>query len=279
MSSELAGDVTDLIEARLRQELARLSRRPLVLGLCAAQGSGKSTVAQALQRRLGHSGISGAVLSLDDLYLTREARLDLSAVHPLLRTRGVPGTHDVSLGLAVLEACGCRGKVALPRFSKADDTRCALEQWPVITTPVDVVIFEGWCVGARPQHESALVAPVNEFERDEDGGGRWRRWVNRQLATTYVPLFARIDLLVLLAAPDFTVVAGWRKQQEASLRDRLAAEGRPTDGAMTDREIDRFVAHFQRLTEFILAEMPQRADLVVRLDRQRRPVDPSISPY
>jgi D-glycerate 3-kinase len=191
----------------------------------------------------------------------------------------VPGTHDVSLGLAVLDACGRRGKVALPRFSKADDTRCAPEQWPVITTPVNVVIFEGWCVGARPQLDSALVAPVDEFERNEDSDGRWRHWVNRQLATTYPPLFARIDLLVLMAAPDFAVVASWRKQQEAALRDRLAAEGRPKDDAMTDREIDRFVAHFQRLTEYILVEMPQRADLVVRLDRQRLPVEPSTSLY
>ena len=118
-----------------------------------------------------------------------------------------------------------------------------------------VVIFEGWCVGARPQPESALETPINLLERDEDSDGRWRHWVNGQLAGVYQRLFSRIGLLVLMAAPDFGVVAGWRKQQEAALRSRLLAQGKSIDGTMGECEIDRFVAHYQRLTEYILVEM------------------------
>ena len=78
---------------------------PLVLGICGAQGSGKSTLAEALAERLERDGLACAVLSLDDLYLTRAERERLArGVHPLLATRGPPGTHDTSLGIAVLDA-------------------------------------------------------------------------------------------------------------------------------------------------------------------------------
>jgi D-glycerate 3-kinase len=128
--------------------------------------------------------------------------------------------------------------------------------------PVDVVLFEGWCVGARPQPAAALTRPVNALERDADPDGRWRTFVNTALAGAYAPLFARIDRLVLLQAPGFEVVAGWRAEQEAKLRAR-------TGRGMDEAEIARFVAHYERLTRWILQEMPPRADLVFPLRADR----------
>ena len=75
--------------------------------------------------------------------------------------------------------------------------------------------------------------------------------------------------LVLLEAPSFEVVTGWRGEQEAKLRDASAANG--GKGGMTEAEIARFVAHYERLTRWILAEMPGRADWVVTLDTERNP--------
>lgn len=52
---------------------------PLVLGLCGAEGSGKSTVAAALAHRFPGT----AILSLDDLYLPLDERRRLAReVHP-----------------------------------------------------------------------------------------------------------------------------------------------------------------------------------------------------
>ena len=245
-------------------------RRPVVLGLCGAQGSGKSTRTAAVIERLGTSGVSAVGLSLDDLYLPRARRLELTRIHPLLRTRGVPGTHDARLGIALLQQLGARAPVALPAFDKAIDDRAPADQWNVVSAPVEVVVFEGWCVGARPQREAELREPVNALEREQDGDGRWRRWVNAQLARDYQALFGRIDILALLAAPSFSVVAAWRRQQEHDLRRKLEALGGPAARTMTDVEIDEFVQHYQRLTEHILRDTPSRADLVFRLDEQRR---------
>ncbi len=255
--------VQDLIETALA---TRDASGPLVVGICGAQGSGKSTLAAELATRVAHT----FVLSLDDLYLTRAARIQLaSEVHPLLRTRGVPGTHEVELGLRVLDALDRGLDAPLPRFDKATDDRVARDHWPVARGDTRVLLLEGWCVGARPQTDAALVEPVNALERREDADGRWRRGVNASLAGDYQRLFARIDRLVLLAAPDFSIVREWRAQQEHALR---ATAGANAPGVMDDAELDRFIAHYERLTRHVLTEMPGRADLTIRLDASRRSV-------
>ena len=167
--------------------------------------------------------------------------------------------------------------MALPRFDKATDTRRPRSGWEPVQGPVDVIVFEGWMVGARPQAEGDLLHPVNNLERDEDPQGTWRRWTNRQLAGAYQQLFARLDMLVLLAPQGFERVADWRRQQENALRATLCARGAPTEGTMRDAAVDRFVAHYQRLTEHILSDMPAYADLVAPLDAERRLVASGVA--
>jgi len=240
-------------------------KRTAVIGLCGAQGSGKTTIARYAARLLEQRGMRAVALSLDDFYLSHEARQRLGReVHPLLAVRGPPGTHDVGMAGAALDQLRARGKVSLPRFDKASDNRAPRAAWPTVASPVDVILLEGWCVGAVSQGRAALATPVNDLERDEDPDGVWRGYVNDQLDGPYQALFARLHDLVLLEAPSFEVVTGWRAEQEAKLRATGA-------GGMSDAEIARFVAHYERLTRWILAEMPARADWVVTLDTERNP--------
>jgi D-glycerate 3-kinase len=260
------------LHAPLAARIAAVAMGPaFVVGICGPQGSGKSTTVRVVAALLEARGLTVAVLSLDDLYLPRADREALARdVHPLLRTRGVPGTHDVALGLALLDGLAREGATALPRFDKASDDRAPAETWPIVAGPVDVVLFEGWCVGARPEPPEALAAPVNALERERDADGTWRAYVNAAVAGPYRGLFARLDLLVLFTAPDFDTVLTWRREQEAKLRLRLAQAGQGTDRAMTDQEVAVFVQHYERLTRHIAREATARADLVVALDRDRR---------
>jgi D-glycerate 3-kinase len=260
-----------LLDPLLAQLAAWRGDGLFVLGICGAQGSGKSTLAAALVQRLAAQGLRAATLSLDDIYLTRAERLALARnVHPLFATRGAPGTHDIALGLATLDALK-RGEAArLPRFDKARDDRAPASSWPLAPPQTQVLVLEGWCLGARAQDPSALAAPVNELEQLEDPEGIWRRHANAALGGDYQRLFARIDRLVLLAAPGWETVVQWREQQEADLRASSSSAG---PGVMSPAQVKRFVQHFERITRAILAEMPLRADRVIRLGPDRAPPD------
>ena len=245
--------------------------RPVVIGINGAQGSGKSTLALFLSNWLEKElKLTTASLSLDDLYLTKAERTKLAAdVHPLFATRGVPGTHDVHLGMQSLDALtggDGSGTVALPSFDKAIDDRKPDSEWPAVDAPVDVVLFEGWCIGARAQQEYELNEPVNALETEKDPDGAWRRAINSRLASDYAELFERLDLLVMLRVPSFDQVFEWRKLQEKKLRE---ATGR----GQADDEVSEFIRYFERLTRHMLATMPEFADAVIDIDPDHRLVE------
>lgn len=252
-----------LAEAFASRIEAAADSAPLIVGLTGAQGSGKSTLAANLSPALAARGLRATVLALDDLYLTKAERLRLARlVHQLFVTRGAPGTHDVALGLEVLASLGQARETLIPSFDKAADDRRSRDQWTRVAGPFDVILFEGWCVGARPQPSEALSAPVNELEHTRDPDGVWRAYANDALAGRYRPLFDPIGFQTLLAAPSFEVVLGWRAQQEHELIARGGA-------GQTDAELARFVQHYERVTRWIEAEMPPRADTLVRLSPAR----------
>ena len=78
----------------------------------------------------------------------------------------------------------------------------------------DVILFEGWCVGARPQSEAELQPPINELERRADPDARWRRYVNERLGSDYKDLFGHLDRLLMLEVPSLDKVVEWRLLQE-----------------------------------------------------------------
>ncbi|WP_120076743.1 P-loop NTPase fold protein [Aurantiacibacter odishensis] len=256
----------------LATRIARLpaSRAPLVIGINGAQGSGKSTLCKFLEVLLSRRQIRAVTLSLDDLYLTRAERQKLAEeVHPLFATRGVPGTHAVAMGLGIIEDMLAGRALDLPRFDKATDDRAA--EGTRITGPVDVLLLEGWCVGAKPQHAAALAEPINALERDEDPHGVWRSLVNHWLSEDYARLFDQIDLLVMLKVADFDAVRRNRALQEEKLR----AANPDGPNVMDDAALERFLAHYERLTRHMLAEMPGRADVVIDIGPDQNPLPPA----
>lgn len=231
-----------------------------VLGISGGQGAGKTTLATRLVESLSLVGLDAAALSIDDFYLTRAARQRLArTVHPLLGTRGVPGTHDVMLAVSVIRALKSGRLTKCPRFDKAADDRAP--EGPTLGPDLDVVIFEGWCVGVPPQPAAALDTPVNDLERIEDPDGGWRRYVNDRLTEEYPALWALVDDLVYLQVPDMQAVLRWRTQQEAQ---------HPPFRRMDPAALARFVAHYERLTRWMSEELPRTAQVVGFLDENHR---------
>ncbi len=268
MPDRFINETTFLIHADLKRALAVNARRPFVLGIAGAQGSGKTTIARVLKGRLGGAGLRAAHLSLDDFYYSRAARRSLAArVSPLFVTRGPPGTHDVASALSILAAVKAGAGTLAPVFDKGQDEPLPRERWPVLPPSLDIVIFEGWCLGAKAQEDAALIQPLNTLERTFDAGGGWRRAVNDALEEDYQDLFTGIDRLVFLRAPSFDAVRRWRTEQEHALAD---SGDRYLPGLMSDEEIAFFIQHFERLTLWAMEDLPHRAAMTLHLDERRR---------
>lgn len=244
------------------------SSEPLFIGISGAQGTGKSTLAAFLKLALElGEGWRVVVLSIDDFYLTKHQRKQLSErVHSLLQTRGVPGTHDMQMltkCVKQLKILDGESELPLPRFDKALDDRIDPNLWPVITGPIDLVILEGWCVGSMPQSKDALLQPINLLEQERDDSGVWRRYVNNQLAGSYASLFRKLDALVFLHAPNFRSVHRWRLKQEQKL---AAVRSHNSSGVMSGVQVTDFIQHYERLTRENLVVLSEVADVVMELD-------------
>lgn len=240
--------------------------RPPLIGIVGAQGSGKTTLAREAAEAFG-----AAQISIDDVYLTRARREAMAEdVHPLFLTRGPPGTHDLQMLSRLIKALSTArpdDKVLLPEFDKRGDDRRPIRDWRIFDGRPRAILIDGWCLGALPEDEAALEAPINALERDRDPDGAWRGAVNDFVAGPYADFAARFDAIVFLKAPGFDVVLDWRSQQEADLLGvtpgRLPAEER--------RRLAGFIQYFERITRRMLDDGVM-ADTVVPLDRDRHPV-------
>jgi D-glycerate 3-kinase len=250
-------------QTTLAQLLAKLQSDltlPAIIGISGAQGSGKSTLAAELVTQLQRLGIKAAAVSLDDYYLSKAQRQQLALqVHPLLSQRGVPGTHTIAQAISDARAVLAGCSVALPQFDKArDEPSVALA-----AQQLDLLIVEGWCLGVQPQTTAELAVPVNGLEQHEDSAGRWRHYVNSQLAGPYADYWQLLKPLIWLNAPDWQSVCRWRAKQEQQL---WQARGR----GMTEPELGRFMMAFQRLTLASWQQLPTIADMVVNLNQYQQ---------
>ncbi len=264
-------------------------KRPLIQGILGGQGTGKTTLARVLRLILGQLGYSNFSLSLDDLYKTYVDRQKLQQLDPRLIWRGPPGTHDIELGIAVLDRLrssqndrltavdnsqsdfpeiGKIKNIEIPRFDKSAWGGAGDRTEPEIIAGVDIVLFEGWFVGVEPIAESQL----NEFLAGTpfpiltEGDRQFARDMNARLYD-YVPLWQRLDKLIVLYPKDYRISQVWRNQAE---REMMAAG----KSGMTELEINRFVEYFWKALHpelFIQStiENSQIVDLVVELECDR----------
>ena len=251
-------------------DLKNTQNQVLIVGINGCQGSGKSTLAHYLRTILDVEHHIGAeVLSIDDFYLSRQQRQHLAnTVHPLLLTRGVPGTHDIGLLIDVIEKLSNKDSesIPLPTFNKAiDDIDTNAGR---ISQPASrVIILEGWCLGAAAQTPTELQGPINELESKEDQNGVWRNYVNDQLKGNYSKLFGHIETWIMLKAPSFYWVFDWRKEQENKLTDVVNKSKHAN--IMNDDKLRQFIAHYQRITESCLKNLPQRVQHLFEFNEQR----------
>ena len=244
--------------------------KTLFLGLSGGQGSGKTTVVGILKiilkkyfKRKTH------VSSIDDFYKTLEERNKISStIHPLFKTRGVPGTHDTNLIKKFFYFIKKKKfkKFKLPKFDKSIDDRLKKKYCFNIKEKPEVVILEGWCVGAKPQSNSLLKKPINILEKYEDKDLIWRKHANHKLKKEYKKLFAMIDYFIFMKIPYFNMVFKWRLLQERKLKKMSHTKKK----IMSYNKIKRFIMFYQRITLQMLKDMPKIASVVLTLNHKHQ---------
>ncbi|KAH7386274.1 P-loop containing nucleoside triphosphate hydrolase protein [Cadophora sp. MPI-SDFR-AT-0126] len=268
--------VFPLIQEKVNRQSHREGQRPFILGVTGLQGSGKSYLAFALARELCEEYQYNAIeVSLDDFYLPHVEREALRLQNPeikLLGARGQPGTHDVQLAREFFEQFEkLEGDIWIPSFDKSlfqgDGDRLPRDQWKVVKGPVDVIIFEGWCVGFRPLGKEAVDKKQQEAIRIRDSLDKSQKmlaseyststladhdlnhllWVNEQL-DQYCRGFMgpqNFDFLAHLDTDDLANVYIWRTQQEHALLERKGS-------GMTDEQVVKFVQVYMPAYELYL---------------------------
>ena len=243
-------------------------KKPLIIGLAGGQGSGKTTISSILTLILKkYFKLNVFKVSIDDFYKTRKDRKLLSKnKHPLLMTRGVPGTHDVDLMLNFFKQIKDKNfkSLQIPTFNKAIDDRCQKSLWYKIKTKPDVVIFEGWCVGARPQLSSQLKKPINSLEKVHDHGAKWRTHVNNQLKTKYKTLFKQLDGLLYLKAKNFSLLREWRLKQERKLW--VQTKNKKNLKIMSSGDVINFMQTYQRITQQMFKDAIKSSSVIMNLN-------------
>ena len=239
--------------------------KTLFLGFSGGQGSGKTTVAKILKiilKKFFKREIY--VSSIDDFYKTLKDRNEMShTIHPLFKTRGVPGTHDISLVKKFFDFIKKRNfkKFKLPKFDKSMDDRLKKKYWSNIKKRPEIVILEGWCVGAKPQSNSIINKPINILEKYEDKHLIWRKYANEKLKKEYKKLFAMIDHFIFMKIPNFNVVYEWRLLQESKLRKKSHSSKK----IMSYNEIKRFIMFYERITLQMIKDLSKSASVVIFL--------------
>ena len=245
-----------------------LRRDAIVVGISGSIGSGKTILAGILELLLGDRGLRVARVSIDDFYKTHAERLELArSVHPLLAQRVAPGTHDLPLALNTLgrlRDLGAGQTLALPRFDKSVDDRVVVEEWPRVTGPLDVVLFEGWFLRTNHLADAELFEPLNRLEVEQDSTMAWRRYVSERLSD-YAPVFAFIDRLIYIQTEDMAQIVANTLEQDRTIKHQRPGHRLLESGAML-----RFVQQTERITRRLATTTRKSADIVLRVDEGRR---------
>ncbi|KAH9856000.1 P-loop containing nucleoside triphosphate hydrolase protein [Lenzites betulinus] len=254
--------LAELATHRVKHGDQKLAIPPLIVGVQGPQGSGKTYLTSLLRGSLQAQphNLSVAVLSLDDLYLPHEGLAHLAAEHSnnaLLQGRGQPGTHDVPLGTELLNKLkhindpnAPSAEVELPSFDKSlfNGEGDRAPHGPVVRSPVDVVLFEGWCVGfypiSRDEAERRFTAPVvglgDDFLRRKGYRLDDILDVNERLKS-YVSWWGLFDAFIQIRPPDehpYSFIYKWRLQQEHHMKARNGGKG------MSDAQVEGFVDRY-----------------------------------
>ncbi|KAK6453921.1 P-loop containing nucleoside triphosphate hydrolase protein [Scheffersomyces xylosifermentans] len=273
------------------------SSRPLIVGISGPQGSGKSYLTDKLAEELRqkYPGKKVISFSMDDLYLTHkeQSQLNERAIteydnNLLLQGRGLPGTHDIDLGLDILNNLIALSKqdskiteVRIPSYDKAafngegdrDEAK-----WKTVNYKVDIVLFEGWFNGFVPLDNDQLR--VKYLTSDPSSILQRSKLPDLELVNEFLHNYTKIwdlfDRFIFLRTSSIDNVYKWRIEQEHNLIKAMGT-------GMSDQQVVNFVNRYMPLYHLYYENMcdngvlrARDGNLRISIDEKRVIVETSI---
>ena len=233
--------------------------------IAGSQGAGKSTIAKIFKLVLENAYKKKVMLlSIDDYYLSKNKRNKLSKnIHPLLITRGVPGTHDiVALKNDIINFQKKKFPISTPRFNKLKDDISSKKN---IIKNAEILLLEGWCCGSPSINKKYLFQNINRLETIFDKNKKWRQYYNSQLMKDYKKVFSLFDQQIYIQPPSFSYILKWRYAQEKN--NALKSRNK---NFMNKKELQTFIQHYEKLTKWMMKTMPAKADILIKIDGNQK---------
>ena len=233
--------------------------------IAGSQGAGKSTLAILFKLALEKIYKKKVMLlSIDDYYLSKKKRIKLSKkIHPLLITRGVPGTHDiVALKNDIINFQQKKFPITTPTFNKLKDDVSIKKK---IIKNAEILLLEGWCCGSPSVNKEYLFQNINHLETILDKNKKWRQYYNSQLKKDYKKVFSLFDQQIYIQPPSFSYILKWRYNQEKN----NALKSRNKD-FMNKKDLQKFIQHYEKLTKWMMKTMPAKADILIKIDSNQK---------
>ena len=239
-----------------------------IIGIHGPQGIGKTSLNKYLKKNLNNDKYNVIFLSLDDFYLKiNDMKKFLSeSENNLYKFRGFPGTHDIDLMINFFKQVKKKKfkTIFLPKFEKSIDDRVIKKKWYKLKKKPDVIIFEGWCVGAKSQKNKDLNKSINQLEKNHDQSLKWRKYVNKQLLNKYKKFHSMLDHLIYLKAESFEILRKWRLKQEKKLS--INTKNKKNLKIMSKQEVLTFMMTYQRITENMFKYASKYASVLMTLN-------------
>ncbi len=249
---------------RIFKEIILSKKKKFIIS--GSQGCGKTTLLKLIKNNFKNFyNIDPLCISLDDYYLTKKQRNDLSKrIHPLLETRGVPGTHATEKITKMIQLFDKKKyPIKIPKFDKLNDDRMPFSQ--IIRSKKNMIFLEGWCCGCPPISNSFLQKNLNNIEKT-DSEYIWRKYYNKKLKKEYRLIFKHFEYLIYFKIPSFNCVLKWRIKQEK----RLKLTKKKNTNYMNKKEIINFISYYEKITTWMMKNTLSKSDLTIKINKNQK---------
>ena len=230
-----------------------------------SQGAGKTTLSKLFKiiiEKIYNKKVM--LISIDDYYLDKSKRYKLAkTIHPLLITRGVPGTHNIKkLQNNINQFKKRQFPIVVPTFNKLKDN---ISKKNKIIKNAQILILEGWCCGAKPINKRYLYKNINNLETTFDKDFKWRNYYNLKLKFEYQKIFSMFDKKIYIQSPSFKNVLKWRYAQEKKNATKINKKN-----FMNKKSTEKFIQYYEKLTKWMMKNMPEEADMLLKIDKNQK---------